>query len=65
MTENLIICTCIQSFESVGPHLEFAILSRKFRITEHAQSSVVEHFNFFLQNSVQVCKICIFIKLWV
>ena len=22
MTENLIICTCIQSFDSVGPHLE-------------------------------------------
>ena len=41
------ICTCIQSFDFVAPHLELAILSRKFRITEHAQSSVVEYFNFF------------------
>ena len=42
VTENLIICTCIQSFDYVALHLELAILSRKFRITEHAQSSVAE-----------------------
>ena len=35
-------------FGSVASHLELAILSRKFRITEHAQSSAVEYFNFFL-----------------
>ena len=45
--ENLIMCTCIQNFDSVASHLELAILSRKFRITEHAQSSAVEYFNFF------------------
>ena len=37
----------MQNFDSVASHLEFAILSRKFRITEHAQSSAVEYFNFF------------------
>ena len=47
MIENLIMCTCIQNFDSVASHLELAILSRKFRITEHAQSSAVEYFNFF------------------
>ena len=47
MTENLIICTCTQSFDSVAPHLELVILSRKFRVTEHAQSSVVEYLTFF------------------
>ena len=41
------MCTYIQSFDSVASHLELAILSRKFRITEHAQSSVVEYFSFF------------------
>ena len=41
------ICTCMQSFDSVAPDLELAILSRKFRTTEHSQSSVVEYFNFF------------------
>ena len=41
------MCTCIQNFDSVASHLELAILSRKFRITEHAQSSAVEYFNFF------------------
>ena len=40
------MCTCIQSFDSVAPHLELTILSRKFSITEHAQSSAVEYFNF-------------------
>ena len=44
------MCTCIQNFDSVASHLELAILSRKFRITEHAQSSVVEYFNFFLRD---------------
>ena len=39
----------MQSFDSVAHHLELAILSGKFRITKHAQSSVVEYFNFFLQ----------------
>ena len=32
----------MQSSESVSCHLELAILSGKFRITEHAQSSVFE-----------------------
>ena len=41
------MCTCIQNFDSVASHLELAILSRKFRTTEHAQSSAVEYFNFF------------------
>ena len=41
------MCTCIQNFDSVASHLELAILSRKFRITEHAQSSAVEYFNFY------------------
>ena len=36
----------MQSFDSVASHLELAILSRKFRITEHVQSNV-ENFNFF------------------
>ena len=39
------------------PPLELAILSKTVRITEHARPNVVEYFNFFLQNSVQVCKI--------
>ena len=43
---NPIMCTCMQSFDSVAPHLEFTILSRKFRVTEHVQSRVVEYFNF-------------------
>ena len=47
-----------QSFESVACNLELAILSRKFGITEHAQSSVVEYFSFF-----KFFKICIFIRL--
>ena len=47
MIENLIMCTCIQNFDSVASHLELAILSRKFRVTKHAQSSAVEYFNFF------------------
>ena len=37
VTEKLVICTCMQSFDSVAPHLELAILSRKLRITEHVQ----------------------------
>ena len=37
----------MQSFDSVASHLELAILPRKFRITEHAQSIVVEYFSFF------------------
>ena len=41
------MCTCIQNFDSVASHLELAILSRKFTITEHAQSRAVEYFNFF------------------
>ena len=45
MTENLKMCTCIQSFVS-APHLALTILSGKFSITEHALSSVVEYFNF-------------------
>ena len=41
------MCTYIQNFNSVASHLELAILSRKFRITEHAQSSAVKYSNFF------------------
>ena len=37
LTENLIIDTSTQSSDSVALHLELAILSRKFRITEHLQ----------------------------
>ena len=44
----------MQNLESIACHLKFAILSRKFRITEHAQSSVVEYFSFFQQNSLGV-----------
>ena len=47
MIEKLIICTSIQNVDSIASHLELAILSRKFRNTEHAQSSAVEYFNFF------------------
>ena len=39
--------TSIRSFDSVVSHLELAILSRKFRITEHMQSTVVKYFNLF------------------
>ena len=39
--------TCIQNFDSIASHPELVILSRKFKITEHAQSSAVEYFNFF------------------
>ena len=42
----------MQSFESVACHLELAILSRKFGITKHMQSSAVEYFSFFQQNSL-------------
>ena len=49
MIEKLIMCTCIQNFDSVASHLELAILSRKYRITEHAQSSAVEYFNFSIE----------------
>ena len=41
------MCTCIQNFDFVASHLELAILSRMFRITEHAQSSTVEYFKHF------------------
>ena len=41
MTENLTICTSTESFDSVGLHLELAILSRKF--------TVVEYFNLFCE----------------
>ena len=47
MIEKLIMCPCIQNFDSIAAHLELAILSRKFRTTEHAQSSAAEFFNFF------------------
>ena len=33
----------MQCLEPVACHLELAILSRKIRITEHAQSSVFEY----------------------
>ena len=41
------LCTCIQRFNFPAPQLELAILSKEFRITEHAQSSVVKYFSFF------------------
>ena len=41
------MCTCTQNFDSIASHLELAILSRKFRTTEHSQSSAVEYFHFF------------------
>ena len=41
------MCTCIQNFDSVASHLELAILSGKFRVTEHAQSSAVEYIKLF------------------
>ena len=41
------------SSESVACHLELAILSRKFGITEHVQSSVVEYLCIFQQNSIE------------
>ena len=44
----------MKSFVPVACHLELAILSIKFGITEHAQSSVVEYFSFFQQNSLEV-----------
>ena len=44
---NLVMCTCIQSLDYVASRLELAILSGKFRTTKHAQSSIVEYFNFF------------------
>ena len=39
--------SCIQRFNFPAPQLELAILSKEFRITEHAQSSVVKYFSFF------------------
>ena len=54
MAWYLIMYNSTQSFESVACHLELAILSRKFRITEHAQSNVVKYFSFFQQNSLEV-----------
>ena len=41
------MCTCIQNFDQIASHLELAILSRKCKTTEHAQSTAVEYFNFF------------------
>ena len=38
----------MQNFDTIASHLELATLFRKFRTTEHAQSSAVEYFNFFL-----------------
>ena len=37
----------MKSFESVACHLELAISSGKFGITEYAQSSVFEYLSFF------------------
>ena len=41
------MCTCIQGFDSLASHLELTILFRKLEISEHAQSSIVDYFNFF------------------
>ena len=65
MIENLILWTCMKTVDSVASHLELAILSRKFRITEHAHSSAVEYFNFFSIEINLSCKICISTRLWV
>ena len=46
----------MQSFDSVASHLELTILSRKFRITEPAQSSVVDYFNFFCRNKFKLAR---------
>ena len=50
------MCTCIQNFDSVPFHLELAILSRKFRITQHAQSSAVEYFDFFYRDQFKFAR---------
>ena len=47
----------IQSFESVACHLQLAMLSRKFGITEQAQSSVAEYFSLFQQNSLEILQV--------
>ena len=50
----------IESFHSVACHLELAILSGMFGITEHAQSNAVEYFSiFFSRIHVKFYKICI------
>ena len=43
-----------QSFESVACRLELAILSRKFGITEHVQSSTAKYFSIFQHDSLEV-----------
>ena len=49
------------SFDSVASHLEFAILSRKFRITEH--EVLLNILAFSLHRSTEICKNCIFTRL--
>ena len=39
------------NFDSVASHLELVILSRKSRISEHAQSGVVEYFFSFVNRN--------------
>ena len=57
------MCTCIQSFDSVASHLELAILSRKFRITEHEHEVLLNILAFSLHRSTEICKSCIFTRL--
>ena len=54
----------MQSFESVACHLELAILSRRFGITEHAQSSVI-FYSLFRQDSLEVLQDLHFHQVWV
>ena len=54
MAQYLIIYNSVQRFEYVACHLELAVLSRKFGITENVQSSVVEYFSFLQQDSLEV-----------
>ena len=56
MIEKLIMCTCLQNFDSIASHLELDILSRKFTTTEHAQSSAAEYFNFFYRDQFKFAR---------
>ena len=52
-----------KNFDSAACHIDLAILSRKFKVIEHVHSGVAEYSNFFLQNSIQLCNICLFSRL--
>ena len=55
----------MQSFDSVSPYLELAILSRMLRLTEHAQSSAVEYFYFLSAEFSSSLQDLHFTRLWV